>query len=268
MASGNHVVVTSDRMVTLSLPSTEFEQNMPKTVQLTDYCVASTAGNALGFVPIYEETLRTIKQSNTKINIPDIAEIVKVAYTNARNAKLEQDILTTVGLSLQSFHQSNRSLSPEIVANLAQAMQQYNYGVSVLIAGVDENGSHIYRVDNPARVESYDTIGHCAIGSGDLHAVSTFIANDYDPKLDLDHIVAMTYEAKRKSEKAQGVGEETDLYVICNNGIIKLPKDKVKQLADIFDKKTDQERESVAKLEVLVKKLNIQSLDGNGSEQL
>ena len=130
-----------------------------------------------------------------------------------------------------------------------------------MVAGVDESGGHIYRIDNPGRVESYDTIGHCAIGSGDLHAVSTFIGNDYDPKLDVDHIVAMTYEAKRKSEKAQGVGEETDLYVVCNNGVIQLHDDKVKQLAEIFDKKTSQERKSVAKLEDLVKKLNISALD-------
>jgi len=173
-----------------------------------------------------------------------------------------------MGLNLQSFYQLNKSLASEIVANLATAMKQYTYGVSILIAGVDESGGHIYRIDNPGRVESYDTIGHCTIGSGDLHAVSTFIGNDYDPNLDVDHVVAMTYEAKRKSEKAQGVGEETDLYVVCNNGIIQLPEDKVKQLAEIFDKKTDQEKESVVKLEVLVKKLDIKSLDENNVERL
>jgi len=268
MAGDDHVVVTSDRMITLSLPSTEFEQNVPKTIKLTDNCVAATAGNALGFVPIYEETLRTIKQSKNALGIQEISEIIKTAYTNARNAKLEQDVLSTMGLNLQSFYQLNKSLASEIVANLATAMKQYTYGVSILIAGVDESGGHIYRIDNPGRVESYDTIGHCAIGSGDLHAVSTFIGNDYDPNLDVDHVVAMTYEAKRKSEKAQGVGEETDLYVVCNNGIIQLPEDKVKQLAEIFDKKTDQEKESVVKLEVLVKKLDIKSLDENNVERL
>ena len=155
MASDNHVVVASDRMVTLNLPSTEFEQNMPKTVKLTDNCVASTAGNALGFVPICEETLRAIKQNKNVLSIQNIAEIIKVAYTSARNAKLEQDILSTIGLTLRDFYQANRSLAPEIVANAVQAMQQYNYGVSVLIAGVDASGNHIYRVDNPGRVESY-----------------------------------------------------------------------------------------------------------------
>lgn len=268
MASDNHAVVISDRMITLAVPSTEFEQNMSKTIELTNNCVVSSAGNALGFVPICEEALHIIKQNENALSIQNIAEIVKTAYTNARNVKLEQEVLARMGLTLQDFYTKSRSLAPEIVANLTQAMQQYNYRVSVLIAGVDEGGAHIYRIDDPGRIESYDTIGHCAIGSGDLHAVSTFIGNDYDPKLDLDHIVAMTYEVKRKSEKAQRVGEETDLYVICNNGIIKLPEDKIKQLAEIFDKKTDQEKESLAKLEGLVKKLNIQELDKNITEKL
>lgn len=230
IASDDHVVVSSDRMVTLSLPSTEFEQNVPKTVKITDNCVASTAGNALGFVPIADEAIRTITQNKTKQNIRNIAEFVRLAYINARNSKLEQEILSTVGLNLQTYYQANRTLAPEIVANLAQAMQQYNYNLSILIAGVDEEGNHIYRIDNPGRIESYDTIGHCSIGSGELHAISTFIANDYDPKFDLDHVVAMTYEAKRRSEKAQGVGEETDLYVINKQGITKLPDNKINEL--------------------------------------
>jgi len=39
-------------------------------------------------------------------------------------------------------------------------------------------------------------------------------------------------------------------------------------LAKIFDKKTDQEKESVAKLEDLVKKLGIKALDGSHTDRL
>lgn len=244
-------------MVTLSLPSTEFEHHKSKTIELTNICIASSAGNALGFVPIYEEVAKTIGQTPSEHNIRRIADITKLAYVGARNGRLEQEILATMGLSLQGFFQANRTLAPEILANLVQAMQQYNYGLSVVIAGVDESGCHIYRIDNPGRMDSYDTIGHCAIGSGELHAISTFIANDYDSKLDLNHVVAMTYEAKRRSEKSQGVGKETDLYVISQDSITKLPENTVAQLDEIYNKKTDQEKESVAKLEELVQRLNI-----------
>ena len=49
----DYVVVASDRMVTLSLPSTEFEQGISKTLEITNNCVACTAGSALAYTPIY-----------------------------------------------------------------------------------------------------------------------------------------------------------------------------------------------------------------------
>lgn len=45
-------------------------------------------------------------------------------------------------------------------------------------------------------METFDAIGHCAIGLGELHAISTFVANDYTPTLDHNHVLALTYEAK------------------------------------------------------------------------
>jgi phage baseplate assembly protein W len=44
------------------------------------------------------------------------------------------------GLNLQLFYQSNRGLAQEIVAQTIQAMAAYNYGLSILIAGVDSSG--------------------------------------------------------------------------------------------------------------------------------
>jgi hypothetical protein len=47
IAGRDYVVVASDRVVTLIVPSTEYEQALSKTLLLTNNCVASTAGSAL-----------------------------------------------------------------------------------------------------------------------------------------------------------------------------------------------------------------------------
>lgn len=262
MAGKEHVVVASDRMVTLSLPSTEFEQNLPKTIIVADNCVAATAGSALAFTPILEQARMILAQEKSSPNIHKIADTIRQCYITARNAKLEQDILAKIGLNLQAFYQANRTFAPEIIANVIQAMNQYDYGLSVIVAGVDASGPHIYRIDDPGRIESFDSIGHCSVGSGELHSISTFIANDYDPNLDLDHVVAMVYDAKKRAEKAQGVGEETDLYIICNNSTVKLTDEKISKLNEIHNKKTEQEKKTVADLEELVKNLGIRSVEG------
>jgi len=262
MAGKEHVMVASDRMVTLNFPSTEFEQNASKTVSVTVNCVAATAGSALAFTPILEQAQSTLQQDKSPPNIQRIAEVIRQCYIVARNAKLEQDILAKIGLNMQTFYQANRTFAPEIVANVVQAMNQYNLNLSIIVAGVDTSGPHIYRIDDPGRIESFDSIGHCSVGSGELHAISTFIANDYDLNLDLDHVIAMVYDAKKRSEKAQGVGEETDLYVICNDRTVKLNDATIQKLNEIHNKKTEQEKKVVADLEELVKKLDIRSLDG------
>lgn len=264
IAGKDHVVVASDRMVTLRVPSTEFEQRKSKTLQITDNCVAATAGSALAFTPIYTNTMTEVQTKNVR-EIRQIADIVRSQYVKMRNQKLEQEILGNIGINLQTFYQSNRALSPEIVANVVQSMAQYNYGLSILVAGVDTSGGHIYRIDNPGKMEVFDAIGHCAVGSGELHAISTFVANDYTSDLDLDHIVALTYEAKKRSEKAQGVGEQSDICIVCQNKTTKLPQELVTKLDRISNKRSEQEKKAVAEIEEEVKGLNIASIEKDGS---
>lgn len=243
-----YVVVASDRMVTLSLPSTEFEQGGSKTLEITNNCLASTAGSALAYTPILVQSRLQIEQQNVH-EISQIAEINRQYYIIMRNQKLEQDILARIGINLQQFYDMNTRLSPQIVANLIQAMHLYEYGLSVLIAGVDSTGAHIYRIDNPGRMEIYDSIGHCSIGSGELHAISTFVANDYTMDLDLNHVMALTYQAKKLSEKAQGVGEKSDFYIISRNGNTKLSDDVIKELDFIYNRQSKKDETAINEIE-------------------
>ena len=64
-------------------------------------------------------------------------------------------------------------------------MQRYNYQLWILIAGVDDHGSHLWHIENPGSKECLDNIGFHAVGSGQHHAVSTFITNEFEPIIDL-----------------------------------------------------------------------------------
>lgn len=256
-----YAIVASDRMVTLSLPSVEWEQNIPKTMKIAENCVVSTAGSAIAFTGILRIAKPEIDKLANPKRIYDIVEIIRKSYEEVRKKKMEEDILGKIGLSLKDFYAGNQVISPQIVNLTVDAMAKYNYNLIILVAGVDDSGPHIFRIDNPGRADPFDSIGYCAIGSGDLHAISTFIANDYDPNLDLDHIAAMTYEAKKRSEKAQGVGEESDLYIICNNRVVKMPDDVIKKLDEIYLKREQQEKKAVADIQSEIEKLNIQKIE-------
>ena len=58
----NQVVMASDRMVTLQIPSIEYEQNMSKTLEVTQYCVVASAGAILNFSNVYEKLKKKLTQ--------------------------------------------------------------------------------------------------------------------------------------------------------------------------------------------------------------
>jgi 20S proteasome alpha/beta subunit len=147
-------------------------------------------------------------------------------------------------------------------------MGQFEYELSILIAGVDSSGGHIYRIDNPGRMEIFDSIGHCSIGSGELHAISTFVANDYNVDLDLNHVVALTYEAKRRSEKAQGVGEKSDFYIISKEGYTKLSEEIMMKLDNIYNRQSKKDENVINEIEKQIESLSLETLAKNRNTQL
>jgi 20S proteasome alpha/beta subunit len=103
-------------------------------------------------------------------------------------------------------------------------LDSYDYGLEILIGGVDSEVAHIYSIDAPGTSKCFDAIGFHAIGSGLPHAINTFIAKDYNQSFPLREALLIIYEAKKISEKAPGVGENiTDISVISNKRIINFP---------------------------------------------
>ena len=173
----------------------------------------------------------------------------------ARDQVLEEAILGPVGLNLDTFYERNQDLQPSLAANIFQRMQTYNHQLWIAISGADDTGGHIWHIENPGRKVCFDNIGFHAIGSGRDHAVTTFIANEFDPTIDLSHGVAMAFEAKRRSEKATGVGKMTDLLIIDKDGHKRLSSKEIEKLDEIYEKKLETEKAAVEELDKMIKNL-------------
>jgi 20S proteasome alpha/beta subunit len=254
-----YVVMATDRMITVRIPNIEYEQTgITKALEITPNCLAATAGSALAFIPVLRKAMLEITQGSIK-DVSTIAERIRVSYVSYRNQKLEEEILSSVGLSLQSFYQSNQVLQPQLAASLFQAMQRYNYELWILIAGVDDLGGHLWHIENPGNKACLDNIGFHAVGSGQHHAVSTFIANEFDPTIDLSHGLAITFEAKKRSEKATGVGKLTDIVIISETKHRRLGDNEIAQLEEIYKKRIDTEKDILKGLDEKIKNLSFLS---------
>jgi len=251
-------------MLTVLLPNIEFEADFAKATLITNNCIAATAGSAIAHTPIFREVHAQIVREGTN-DIEKIVDYVRTAYAKVRNLKMEEEVLFPFGLTLQQYLQQQQALHPQLVNILVQNMSKYNYQLWILIAGVDDKGAHIYRVENPGKTLNYDTIGYHAIGSGELHSISTFIGSGYGSKTTLQKALAITFEAKKRSEKATGVGQQTDMYVLTKDTVIHLPEEAVKELDAMYQKRLEQEQKVVAEVESAISKVDIMKYVGQPS---
>lgn len=251
--------MVTDRMITVTLPNIEYEQTTPKLTQITKNCAAATAGSALAYTPIFRDAKADIERAS----ITDVGSIVQVtrnSYVKVRNQKLNENILNSVGLNLQQYYQANQALQPTIAGALLQNMGRFNYMLWLLIGGVDDAGGHIHIITNPGRTECYDIIGFHAIGSGEHHAISTFISNNYQSSIDLRHGLFLAYEAKKRSEQATGVGEQTDVWLIQKEQISRFSQETVDKLDKIYTSKRQKESNIMATLEKQLLELDTDSI--------
>jgi len=200
---GKALVSASDKMITAAPPYVEFEHDFIKVEELSSRCIALTAGSALR----HTELCRKVKRCVAEEENPQISAIISTVqdqYDKLRKKKLEEIFFFPRGLTLQGFLGNMSSFPREFVFTLDKNITQFDYGITILLGGVDETGGHIYRIENPGVAECFDSIGFNAIGIGQDHAVLSLIGNQYTVRLSLNEAVYLIYEAKKKSRDCSG----------------------------------------------------------------
>jgi len=243
------VVVASDRMITATYPPVEFEHGMPKLEVISPSCIVLTAGDALA----HADLCRNVRSRISGLSRPRIATIteeVRKGYVAQRLETIEQRFLESRSWKLKQFYEEYaRTLPPDIVITLDHQIANYDYGLSILIAGVDTDEAHIYGIRHPGETDCYDSLGYHAIGIGAMHAISSLITNGCLPSVDVKHAVYYTYEAKKNAENAPGVGGDTDMAIIQDGGHHIVTADQIDALEGIYDtrrvRRTDEFESSV-----------------------
>jgi len=252
---GKKAIVVSDRMITAA--DTEFEQEMPKIEKLTECCAAVSAGTALARTEIFDSVIDEI----SKITSPKIAEVtecVKSHFVKLRIRRAEEESFKPLGITVEEFLKRQKDFDDSIVMRLTRSLEQARLHLRIIIVGVDKAGAHIYYIRDPGTSEVFDSIGYCAIGSGDRHAEGSLIDNDYTTSWPLKRALYFVYEAKRRAEKAPGVGQKfTDIVTVSEGRWNMLTERELKQLNTIFQKKNELQVDVQKSLESLINGLAV-----------
>lgn len=246
------MAIATDRMLTVSYPPVEFEHNIPKLECIGERCVALTAGDALAHVDLFRASAQALMGLKDP-SVQHVAQTIVDCYVAQRLATIEQKILSARGWTLSQFYTQvpKAGVPADLILMVDRQISTYDYGLEILLAGIDTE-AHIYSIRNPGQVDCFDALGYHAIGSGEMHAVSTFIFNNCYPDMTCKRGLYLAYEAKRSAEVAPGVGKALDIALISKKGARVLLDEEVDQLRAIYEART---RPAVEETDQMIDKL-------------
>lgn len=221
--NGRRIVVAADRMYTAPAPvSLEFETDEGKIERLGKSCVALSSGNS-AFATEILSAVADKMGGNPTPKLADVVDLIKVEYTSARARKAQETIVTpALGADFASFAAKGGmvpnylQVQPGVYQQLVMQTLQYNLGLDVIVAGIDQSGADIAQVTHPGTTFNLNKLGYGAIGSGGIHAITKLYLDAQTKQRSTAETLYSVYQAKRASERAPGVGRTTDIGIIDN----------------------------------------------------
>lgn len=256
---GKSIVAVADRMVSVEALSLEFEQGVRKIERVGGSFAALTAGDALG----QTDLLRDVNDEIASMAQPKVREVARVAeecFIQHRQALAEKLVLRRVGLDHETFLEKQSNLLPELVSVLTDQYQAVELEIQLLIVGVDSSGAHVYLVSDPGTAECFDSIGYAAIGSGLPHAEGFLTEAEYSTGISLNRGIWLAYVAKRRSERAPGVGSRfTDILTISpDSGTTFLNRASLEKLDSVYQSYLLQLAQASRSIEESINELSLE----------
>jgi len=216
-SKGNAIFGASDRMLTSG--DVEFEPDTAKIIPITASIVVMTAGDSAFQAEILRE-LYPIIEARIKIQpenwwlVRDVAYLYLHHRNEIKKKRAEEAFLVPLGLDQNSFIGRQKEMADVFVTQLTKELVNFEVpSVEAIFAGIDEQGAHIYTVENET-VRCHDSVGFAAIGIGYWHSNSQLMLAGHHNESPLEDSLLLTYVAKRRAEVAPGVGEGTDMFTI------------------------------------------------------
>jgi len=227
------VVAAADRMMTkIGMSPKEYEHTKSKieAYEFLDECNAIVLGSGMAgliemFTNEFERNLKSAKISDDAQEDEDTKEIesyndivkkAQEAYQSTITDRINNRILGSYGLEFEDL--TDKELRDDITAQLSKKAEdrreELRRQLRVILAGVYEGEPFLFEVGFGDFVNKSAT-SFCSIGSGGEPASTSLIQSSYDECCGELESIMTVFEAKKKAEKAQGVGDEqTDIVVV------------------------------------------------------
>lgn len=215
---GKKMVLAADTMLTApAFGSYEMEPEQGnKITSLSSHVYALFSGWAPHCLAIIEKAKPRILSTDSTERC---AQILKEELEKYRNEWLESGLLRIRGIpSLQDYYGRHQTLQNTLVVTIDNEINNgqnlFTQNVFFIVAGKDEEACSILSVLPNTNITPDDGTGYMVIGSGANIAGYTLLDSGYKKSLELQFVEKKVRFAKKKSEKAQGVGTGIQLITL------------------------------------------------------
>lgn len=207
-----YIVFSSDHMV--SIASDQFEHNITKYCGINKNTFALLAGQPLLFSDLVE--IKDIPNNKTidEISFTDIAANIFCNFKNKRLDIIQKEILDVFNIDFNYVQNVlDKPIPNPFIHNILDQISRYRLNTSILLVGFDGDFAQICEI-NDANFVYFRDLNFHAIGSGQQHAINTLLSQKHSKENNICETIYNVYKAKRNSESALGVGQETDIIVL------------------------------------------------------
>lgn len=221
------LVFCTDHMVTTSLG--QFEQQIKKYKKINN-AIAMLSGRIL----IFDKCLKGL-------DLPtDFNKGKEKIFENMKNIRKETIQNEVYNVFNVDEEYAKNLLKEEVkntfIGNILDTVSKYSLETSILLIGFDENGSAQISEISEDGIDDFRDIQFHAIGSGSIQALNTLLFQRQSKAADLKTTLYNIFKAKKNAEVAQGVGKETELLILKNDGnLIEISQGDLTTLNDVYN---------------------------------
>jgi hypothetical protein len=188
--------------------------------------------------PIFTRVVNLMKAADAKESLDYVQYAVSTAYRQVFLQKVEGAVLCKYGIASYKQFEEMLSTSPSpAISEIKKDIDQLDLETSILVYGIDPflHFACSFEVRNPGEIVELNHTFIWSIGSG-CHMAMASLTAVTNVEMTEESIIYRAIEAKFAAESAEGVGQNTTVVVLYDDGSVRFLMDSdVQELRKIWE---------------------------------
>jgi hypothetical protein len=206
----------------------KFEHAIKKYTFIPPNSVAMIAGSPFIFNELVD--LPTTSKTYTAIR-----DNISKNFKYVRDTVIQNEVFDALGVDKSLIAKSlmRDEINP-LTEKILDRVAEFKFNASILLIGFDRINKAKISVINERSVIDTTEMFFTAIGSGYVQAINTLYFQKHTNEKNLMTTLYNVFKAKTNAEVHEGVGRETDLLILQPDACMKVTRDQINILKEIY----------------------------------